>query len=443
MRPLLRRFERLPPPAFLALVYLCLILAGTLLLLLPIAHAGEVGPLDAFFTATSAVTVTGLVVVDTGSAFTVFGQAVIALLIQLGGLGLMTFAALLLVSLGVSIGMPTRVILSEELGQTSVTALLRLSKLILGFALLAEAIATAILMIRFVPLHGFWDGLWHSIFHAVSALNNAGFSTFPDSLMSHVSDPAVTLTIALLFILGGLGFVVLGDIWQKRRWSKLSLHSRLMIVGSLVLLLGGWLVIAVLEWDNPGTLGGLDGAGARLLAAFFESATTRTAGFNSLDTSALENDTTLVVMALMFIGGGSTSTAGGIKVTTAIVLVLATIAFFKRRDRLHVFGRSLGLDEVLKVMALVTISLALIFAALFLTAITWKGDMLDLTFEVVSAFGTVGLSRGATGELDTFGRLVICAVMFLGRVGPLTLGFFLATRSQARVAYPKGQVYLG
>ncbi|KAA9010495.1 TrkH family potassium uptake protein [Histidinibacterium aquaticum] len=433
----------LPPPALLALLYFVLILAGTALLMLPAAQAQPVGLGDALFMSASAVTVTGLVVVDPGTSFTLFGQAVLMGLIQLGGLGLMVFAALLLLSLGIGIGLPQRVVLSEELGQGSMRTLRRLAKLIVTVAVVAELLGASILAVAFVPVYGWGEGLWQALFHAVSAFNNAGFSLFPDSLMSWAGRPLVCLTIAALFIAGGLGFVVLNDLWQKRRWRTLSLHSKLMLAGTAALLLLSWGLVAALEWRNPGTLGAIDGTGARLLAAFFEGATPRTAGFNSLDTAAMEDATTVLVMGLMFVGGGPTSTAGGIKVTTAIVLVLATYAFFRRRESMHAFGRSLGIEEVLKVMALTTISVATVFVGLFVLAAVHEGPLFDLFFEVVSAFGTVGLSRGATGDLDLFGQIVIGGIMFLGRVGPLTLGFFLATRSHPRVGYPRGEVYLG
>ncbi|GGL72501.1 TrkH family potassium uptake protein [Wenxinia marina] len=437
-----RSMRRLPPPALLALMYLTVIAMGTVLLSLPVAQEVPVSLLTAFFTSTSAVTVTGLVTVDPASTFTLFGEIVIAVLIQIGGLGLMTFAAFLLLTLGISIGMPQRVILSEELGSASLEGLMRLAKLILTVALVAEAAGTAILATEFVPDHGWAHGLWLSLFHTISAFNNAGFALFPDSLMGYNTHPVVSLSIAAMFILGGLGFVVLGDIAQARSWLRLSLHSKLMLVGTAFLLILGFVLIALLEWSNPLTLGGLSPAD-RLVAAFFQSATTRTAGFNSIDIGAMGNASTVLMMVLMFIGGGSTSTAGGIKVTTAIVLLLATRAFFRQRQEFAIFGRSLGLVEVMKVMALTTVSLGVVALSIFLIAIHWQGSMFDLTFEVVSAFGTVGLSRGATYDLTAPGQILICFVMFVGRVGPLTLGFFLAMAAQPRVAYPKGQIYLG
>ena len=294
-----------------------------------------------------------------------------------------------------------------------------------------------------MPEFGWAKGIGHAVFHSVSAFNNAGFALYPDSLMGWAGDPVINIVIPALFILGGLGFIVLADIYKVRSWRKLTMHSKLMIVGTLGLIGFSWPMFAALEWTNPSTLGGLPDMASRLWASWFQAVTTRTAGFNTLDTGAMHDSTTLMTMALMLVGGGSTSTAGGIKVTTLIVLVIATLAFFRRQTEMRVFGRSLGPDEVLKVLALTTVSMLLVLTGIFITSISHDGNFLDLAFEVTSAFGTVGLSRGTTGELDTVGRITIMLIMFLGRVGPLTIGFFLATRSVPRVRYPKGQIYLG
>ena len=435
--------KRFSPPAILATVYAVFILLGAVLLRLPFSHTGEVTFSDTLFTAASAVTVTGLIVVDTGSAYTVTGQIIIALLIQLGGLGLMTFAAMLLSMLGLSFAMPQRMMLRDELGETSLSDLGRLVRVVILVALLCEALGTAIMMTVFVPEFGWAMGTWQAIFHAISAFNNAGFSLFADSLMGYVADPVINLTITTMFIVGGLGFVVLADLYQKRSWLHLTLHSKLMLTGTAALILWAWGMFMVLEWNNPGTLAGLDGTGTRVLASWFQAVTPRTAGFNTLDYAAMETPTTIMTITLMLVGGGPSSTAGGIKVTTLIVLALATLAFFRRQERLNIFGRSLGVEEIMKVLALTALSLFLVLIGLFLVSLTYRGDFLDLLFEVTSAFGTVGLSRGATGELDTWGRLFIIVIMFVGRLGPLTLGFFLATRSMPRVRYPDGRVYLG
>ncbi|UWR22408.1 TrkH family potassium uptake protein [Sulfitobacter sp. S190] len=435
--------KRLSPPAVLASIYAMFILGGALILLLPFSQTGNVTFSDTLFTAASAVTVTGLVVVDTGSDFTLFGQIIIALLIQVGGLGLMTFAALLLTMLGLNIGMPERMVLRDEMGQTSLRDLAALVRVVISVAFFCEALGTALLMTVFVPEFGWSHGFWQALFHAISAFNNAGFSLFPGSLSNYVGDPTVNLTITALFMVSGLGFVVLVDIYRKRNWRQLSLHTKLMLTGTLFLILWGWVLFALLEWTNPQTLGGLDGVGTKVLASWFQAVTPRTAGFNTLDYAEMRDSTTVMTISLMLVGGGPSSTAGGIKVTTMIVLVLATLAFFNRQEKLHIFGRSLGIQEITKVLALTALSLFLVMFGLFTASITYRGDFLDLLFEVVSAFGTVGLSRGATGELDEFGRALIIIIMFVGRLGPLTLGFFLATRSVPRIGYPEGRVYLG
>lgn len=433
---------RIPPPAILAALYAVLIVTGAALLKLPIATPAPITWSDAIFTAASAVTVTGLVVIDTGSQLTMFGQGVVMVLIQLGGLGLMTFAVLVLSMLGLPVSMSQRIFLREDLNQTSISDLLVLVRGILMVVLACEAVGVALLSIVFVPEFGWGMGLWQALFHTISAFNNAGFALFPDSLSGWVGNPIINLTVPALFIFGGLGFIVVTELYAKRNWGAFSLHTKLMVVGTLALIVWSVLAFAVLEWTNPRTLGGLDW-GDRLWASWFQGVTTRTAGFNTVDIGGMHDSTAMMFMSLMVIGGGSTSTAGGIKVTTFIVLLLATLAFFKRRQQLHIFGRSLGPDEVMKVLALTMVSLLTVFMAIFLITISHDGDFLDLAFEVTSAFGTVGLSRGATGELDTFGRAVIIAVMFIGRVGPLTLGFFLATRAKPRLGYPSSKVYLG
>lgn len=431
-----------PPPAALALLYATLIAAGMLLLKLPFATTGHISWEQALFTSTSAVTVTGLALVDTGTAFTWFGQAVILLLIQLGGLGLMTFAALVLSMLGRPMGLHSRSFLREDLNQTSIAELFRLVRLILRVVAAAELAGAAALAPVFILHDGWIAGLWSALFHSVSAFNNAGFSLYPDSLSHWVGNPVVNLVIPGLLIVGGLGYLVVDEVIEGRPWKSMSLHAKLTLTGTAVLLVWGMVVFAVLEWTNPGTLGGLPWHD-RLIAAWFQSATTRTAGFNTVDVGAMHDSTSLLFMSLMMIGGGSTSTAGGIKVTTFIVLILATIAFFKRRESLHAFGRALGVDEVMKVLALAMVSVLTVMAAIFAMAVSHDGDFVDLAFEAVSAFGTVGLTRGATGELDGFGRVVILGLMFVGRVGPLTLGFFLATRTPPRIRYPAGRVFLG
>lgn len=427
----------------LAVLYLTLIAVGASVLKLPFATTEAISWSDALFTSASAVTVTGLIVVDTATVFTHFGQGVIMVLMQVGGLGLMTFAALLLAALGIPIGIPQRIVLREDLNQTSLTNLMALVQIILKFALIFEGAAIIILGFVFVPDHGWAQGLWHAAFHAVSAFNNAGFSSFTTSLVDYQDNWLVTISVPLLFILSGLGFIVVAEMTEIKSWRRLSLHSKLMLAGTPVLIVIGVVLFGLLEWNNPGTLGGIDSLSGKLQTAFFQGVTPRTAGFNTTDTTQMYDATALVTMGLMFIGGGSTSTAGGIKVTTAIVLCMATLAFFRRRKELSAFNRAIGNSEVQKVMALLTVSIIVLFTATFVLLIGHDAPFVTLLFEVVSAFGTVGLSMGATSTLDDSGRAAIIVVMFLGRVGPLVLGFFLATQTIPHVRYPKGQVYLG
>ncbi|WP_116085733.1 TrkH family potassium uptake protein [Tropicimonas sp. IMCC34011] len=439
----LERLRHLPPPAQLASLYLGLIVLGTILLILPISNTGKVTSLDAAFTSVSAVTVTGLAVVDTGSDYTIVGQAIIACLIQLGGLGLMTFAVLVLTSLGIPVGFSHRVILREDLNQPSLGNLTSLVEQIFKIAVVVELGGALLLIIDFVPRLGVAEGIWSAIFTSISAFNNAGFALYPDSLSGWVGDPLLNIVVPLMFIVSGLGFLVVGEIVNKRSWRKLSLHSKLMLSGTAILILWGTLTFGLLEWNNPGTLGGLESTSDRLWAAWFQGVTPRTAGFNTVDITQMREETSLLTIALMLIGGGSTSTAGGIKVTTFAVLIIATLAFFRRRQDLTIFGRSIRGEELLKVLALTIVSMLLVMVSLFLLLIFEDASFLELAFEVSSAFGTVGLSLGATGDLTWAGKIVIMVVMFLGRVGPLTLGFFLATRTVPQVRYPEGRVFLG
>ncbi|WP_417805000.1 TrkH family potassium uptake protein [Thalassospira lucentensis] len=438
-----RKQVRIAPPLLLTILYLVLILIGSGALYLPASVTQPITFSDALFTATSAVTVTGLAVVDTGSNFTFVGQALILMLIQLGGLGLMTFAALVLSVLGLPIGLRHHNFLLEDLNQTSLHHLAGLIKTILSVVLTCELVGSILLLTVFVPDLGWKQGAWFSVFHSVSAFNNAGFSLMPDSLTRWATNPMMNLIIPALLLIGGIGFSVISDVSRHRNWRQLSLHSKLMLTGSAALIIWSVAMFAALEWTNPDTLGAFTSPLDKLQVSWFQGLTTRTAGFNTVDIGALHDTTALTVMLLMIIGAGSTSTAGGIKVTTFIVLVMATIAFFRRHNHLHAFGRSIKLEEVMKVLALTMMSIFVIMSGIFVITLSHDGDFLSLVFEVTSAFGTVGLSRGMTGELDTLGRIVIEVTMFIGRVGPLSLGFFLARRTAPRISYPASQIYLG
>jgi len=441
--PFSARTIELPPTAVLILLYVLLIVTGTLMLMLPAASVEPIGWSDALFTATSAVTVTGLVVVETGSRFTLLGEAVILVLIQLGGLGIITFAVLVLCMLGLPISLQHRRYLRDELHQTSMSDLLRMALMILRVVVVFELLGMIMLAMVFVPAFGWREGVWQALFHTVSAFNNAGFFLWPDSLARWAGDPIVNVTVPLLFVAGGIGFSVLSDLQHSRRWSRFSLHTKLTLAGTAGLTLWSVVTFAVIEWDNPGTLGQLAGPGERLMASLFQALTPRSAGFTTVDTAMLEDSSVLMFILLMLIGGGSTSTAGGIKVTTFVVMLLATAAYFRRRSHPVAFRRSLGGEEVMKVLALISLSLVLVMTATFILTLTQDQPFLDLLFEVASAFGTAGLSLGATEVLDGLGRAVLVVLMLIGRLGPLALGLFLATRVPPRVRYPDGRIFLG
>lgn len=440
--PYLGRIIHLNPPQILALSYLVFILIGTGLLKLPFATVDGLSWLDSLFTATSAMTVTGLVVVDTGSHFSIFGEVVIMTLIQLGGIGLMTFAVLAVMVLGKKIGLHQRILVQEAYNQTSLGGVIRLVKMILMFTLLLEMVAFIMLSFRWVPDFGLVKGMYFSLFHTISAFNNAGFSLWSDSLSAYVADPIVNIVITFLFITGGIGFTVLADLKSKKKFQQLSLHSKLMIFGTFFINVIALLIIFSLEYSNPATLGNLS-LGGKLWGAYFQAVTPRTAGFNTIEIGDMTTGSILLMLLLMFIGAGSASTGSGIKVTTFIVLVLATFTFLKGRDETVVFRRTIKPQTVLRAFAIIVISILFIFVTLFALSITEDAPFLFILFEVFSAFGTVGLSMGLTGELSPIGKEVIIFLMFIGRVGPLTLAFSLASPKKSGIRYPSDEVFTG
>ncbi len=430
------------PPFILSAAFLALILLGTVLLKLPIAVHEPISWIESLFTATSAVTVTGLVVVDTGSRFTLFGQVVIALLIQCGGLGLMTFAIVTLLALGGKIGFFERTVAKEAFNQTDSSTLITTAKSVLIFALTVEFIGMLILTLYWRAELGWADSLFHSFFYTISAFNNAGFALSSNSLESYVDDPVINFTITGLFIIGGLGFSVWMDIKRNRRWKRLTVYSRLMIIGTVLINAVAIIAIYCIEYNNPNTLAPLSESG-KWLAAWFQAVTTRTAGFNTLPINQLEDASTMLMLVLMFIGGGSLSTASGIKVVTFMVLILATYSYLRRDNQIYVFNREISRETIRKALALAMVSIMITWLAIFVLSLTEKADMLDIVFETVSALGTVGLSRGLTGELSTFGELIIIFMMYMGRLGPLTLAYFLATPRQKKLRYAETKLAIG
>ncbi|WP_414932690.1 TrkH family potassium uptake protein [Vibrio europaeus] len=430
------------PPLALSVSFLLLIVCGTVLLKLPLSTHQPITWFDSLFTATSAVTVTGLVVVDTGTEFTLFGQMIIALLIQCGGLGLMTFAIVTLMALGGKIGFLERSIAREAFNQTDTSTIVSTAKSVIIFALLIESIGMVTLSWYWSSELGWKTSLFHGFFYTISAFNNAGFALSSDSLIPYVDDPVVNVTITGLFIAGGLGFSVWMDLKRHRTWSKLTVYSRMMIIGTVIVNCVALIAIYLIEYDNPNTLAPLSEAG-KWWAAWFQAVTPRTAGFNTLAIDQLEDATTAIMLLLMFIGGGSMSTASGVKVVTVMVLVLATYAYLKRDEQVCMFKREIARETIIKSLALTTISASVIWLAIFSLLLSEDAPLIDVVFEAVSALGTVGLSRGLTGQLSPVGESVIIGMMFIGRLGPLTLAYFLAMPRQRKVRYAETKLAIG
>lgn len=430
------------PPLILSASFALLILVGTCLLKLPIATESPITWLQSLFTVTSAVTVTGLVVVDIGTVFTPFGQVIVALLIQLGGLGVMTFAIVTLIALGGKIGFLQQTVAKEAFNQTDTSTLVSTAKAVLVFSLLVEAIGMLILSVHWSDELGWQTSLFHGFFYTISAFNNAGFALSANSLMPYVADPVVNLTITGLFIVGGLGFSVWIDLKRNKRWSKLTVYSRMMITGTILINAVAVIAIYLIEYNNPNTLAPLSELG-KWLASWFQAVTPRTAGFNTLPIDKLEDGSTLLILMLMFIGGGSLSTASGIKVVTFMVLILATYSYLRRDEAAYAFKREIPKETISKALALTMISIGVTWLAIFALVLTEKAPILDIAFEAVSAFGTVGLSRGLTSNLSGAGQGIIIFMMYMGRLGPLMLAYFLANPRVKKLRYAETKLAIG
>lgn len=440
----MRMSERfsLSPPLVLSLGFAILILIGAGLLKLSFAAYEPISWLQALFTATSAVTVTGLAVVDTAQ-YTVFGQVVIAALIQFGGLGFMTFAILAFFSLQKRLNMTSQIIAKEALGQTSFGNIIETAKSVMAIALVVEAVGFVGLTLSFATKMPWSDALYHGFFYTISAFNNAGFALNGDSLTPYTDSISINLIITALIIIGGLGFLVIKDMKEHRRWRKFNINTKLMLSATLLINLIAFVLFWLLEHNNPNTLGSMS-LGEQLIAAWFQAITPRTAGFNTIAIDQLTDASTLLTMLLMFIGGGSLSTASGIKLGTFVVLVLTTWAFLRQQNQVTAFGRTIPEPKVRKALALVCITMMMIFVSVFILSVIEKHHaFVDVLFEVVSAFSTVGLSRGITGELSPLGQVVIMFMMFAGRVGPLTLAYFIAVPKSNRIRYPEAKVLIG
>lgn len=444
----------LSPPQLLAASILGLIGLGTIVLVLPASGAGgnSIGLLDAFFTATSAVCVTGLIVRDTSVDFSTFGQFTIMMLIQLGGLGYMTISTVLASLLGRSVTMQERLTLQEALNLQDLEGLVRFAGTVLKLTLAFELTGTAILAVRWWSELG-PKALWYGLFHSVSAFNNAGFALWSDNLIGWRADVTVNLVITMLIICGGLGFFALSELTSVRmRKIALSLHTKIVLTATGALLVGGTLAILALEWENPRTFAAGWPLGERVLASWFQSVTARTAGFSTMDNGAMTAPALFVTMALMFIGASPGSTGGGVKTTTFSITVAALWATVRGDEEPHLFNRRIPAELVAKAFFVSLIAFLGLNAVAGAVLVTQARDLLPTLFETTSAFGTVGLSMGQNGSavsLSAFftpsGKLLIAGMMFMGRVGPLTLALALASRGArgAKIRYPEGKVLIG
>ena len=438
--------------SILALGFLAVILLGTVLLALPAAsRSGKgIGLFDSLFTATSAVCVTGLVAVDTGTTFSFFGQVVLLILIQVGGLGFMVFATMIMVALGRKISIRGRMLIRESMNGTSLSDLGRLTWMYLLLSLAIEVAGMILLSVRLVPLFGWKHGIWMALFHAVSAFCNAGFDLFGNyaSLTAFSGDPLVLLTVAVLIILGGLGFAVILETLRNRQgFRNLSLHTRIVLLTTLGLILTGTVFYWVAERTNAETLAGC-GEGEKVLNAFFQSVTMRTAGFNSFDLSCFRDGSKLFSSVLMMIGASPASTGGGIKTTTFAALVLLMLSVVRGENEVNVARRRISGDITRRALAVSMLFLTTLVTGTLVICFIENGrfPLEDILFEASSAMGTVGVSAIGTPNLHPASRAMLLPMMFLGRVGPLTLAFAVAKRQgklKTLSKYPEEKIMIG
>ncbi len=447
--PIENILRTLSPAQAVVFGFLFLIAVGTTLLMLPAASqpGKTISLIDAVFTATSASCITGLVVVDTHDHWSLFGQIVILTLVQIGGLGILTMATLISVIIGRRVTYKERLIVKESLNQSEVEGIVKLTKRIIYITLIIEAIGATLLFIRFIPEFGIARGLYMGVFHSISGFCNSGFSLMGDyrSLTAYYHDGLTVLTIAGLVIIGGLGFAVWNDIIRTRKISKLMLHSKIVLSVTTILFILGTLLFFALESVNSQTLGGMS-IGDKIMNSFFQSAACMSSGFNTIPINQLTEESKLVSMILMFIGASPGSTGGGIKTVTFGVMILTVVSILEGKEHTEMFRRTIPQRIIKKSLAIVFFALSLVLFMILLLSVCEDIPLLDISFEVVSAFGTVGLSTGITPSLSEFSKLMISMAMFLGRVGPLTLTFALARRLNRRkqnYSYPEGRIMVG
>ncbi|WP_246132053.1 TrkH family potassium uptake protein [Paenibacillus hemerocallicola] len=446
----IKRFRPNPPQA-LAFGFILMIVTGSILLSLPISSSDRTGMsfIDALFMATSATCVTGLSFFNIGQDFSFFGQIVLLLLVQIGGLGFMTIATLAALVFRRRISFRERLILQEAMNQNTTEGIVRLIRKVLLYALVIEAVGALILTIRWTFEMPFGRAVYFGVFHSISIFNNAGFDLFGmfadrrGSLMHYVEDPIVNLVTVLLIILGGIGFIVISDLLTYPKTRKLTLHSKVVLSVSAGLIGLGTLVIFLFEFTNPMTMQPLSPIG-KTLGAMFQSVTARSAGLSTLDVGMLRQATQFFMIILMFIGAAPGSSGGGIKVTTFAILIGAMIAMVRGKEDIVMFRHRIAKDRIYKAITFTLLSFFLIVFAAMVLSTTEDFPFLGILFEVTSAYGTAGMSMGLTSQLTTFGKVVIILLMFVGRLGPVTLAFTLTSKSEKELfRYPEGKITIG
>ena len=431
------------------------ILAGSVLLALPISSAtGEAVPyLDALFTATTSICVTGLVTLPTVSTWSFFGQLVILLLIQTGGLGVITIMSGLMISLHRKIGIGERILIQDAFNLNTLSGLVKFIKKVIAGTLVVEGIGAILYMLVFVPQYGL-RGVWISVFNSVSAFCNAGIDILSEnSLCEYSSNPVINLVTGALIILGGIGYIVWWDVlrvlknvrsYRYKCFRYLSLHSKIAIWSTLILIGAGAIAVFIFEYHNPLTLGDYS-LWEKMEASLFQSVTTRTAGFATIPQQNLTNATAIVSMMLMFIGGSPVGTAGGVKTVTIAVLLASAFATIKNKDSVVLFDRTISKGAISKAVAVVSMSFIILFASTVLLSAVTEASALDIAYETVSATATVGLTRNLTPLLNVWGKLIIIVTMYLGRIGPISLAIAFSTRkeSENNIKSPAEKISVG
>ncbi|KGM97173.1 Trk family potassium uptake protein [Clostridium botulinum] len=447
MANLKKRYKRrLTPVQTLALGFFIVIMVGTMLLMLPIASkSGVITPfVDALFTSTSAVCITGLTTLNTAAHWSYFGTTIIIILIQVGGLGFMSFATLIALLLGKRITLKERLVMQEAMNSFSLQGLVKLAKYILIFTFSVEGIGALFLSTKFIPRYGLLKGIYFSVFHSISAFCNAGFDLTGDSLVPYATNTVVILTISLLIIVSGLGFAVWAEIYNYKGVGKFSTHSKVAISMTAFLVIVGWGLMYLFEMKNPQTIQYMSIKG-KLLSSLFAAVSPRTAGFYSISLPDMTLAGKVLTMILMFIGGCPGGTAGGVKTTTIGILLMTVICVIKNREDTQIFERTIGKNLVYKSFVIVTIAMGVVIMDTMILSFTETGASLEyILYEITSAFGTVGLTLGLTPKLSIIGKLLICATMYIGRLGPLTLVMALSSKKdKSLIKYPDGKILVG